>query len=344
MCVYNGERFLREAVESVLAQTLSDFELVAVDDGSTDSSPEILAEFASNDARIVVHRQANQGAGAARNCGFGLARAPLIGVLDADDVAAPTRLERQRQFLVEHEAVAVVGGAVTFVDECSRPFAHWQYPLTDAEIRKAFASTTPLLQSAVMLRKDALDRVGGYRAIFREAEDLDLWLRIAERDEFVNLPDVVVRYRVHTGQATLRHLELQTLCSVAARLAAGARAAARPDPLSAVDRIDYETVLALGATGPEITTALVHATTWLARTMGRAGYEDACEHLFREAVLRARSESGSPELIAHVHRAHALRRREQKRRVRAVFETARAVRAERRGSGTSAPSEKPESM
>jgi hypothetical protein len=330
MSVYNGERFLREAVESVRTQTLADFELIAVDDGSTDSSPEILAKLASKDPRIVVHHQTNQGAGVARNCGFNLARARFIAILDADDVAAPTRLERQWRFLADHDAVAVVGGAVMFMDDSSRPFAHWQYPLTDAEIRRAFDSTTPLLQSAVMLRKCAFDRVGGYRALFREAEDLDLWLRIAEHYELVNLPDVVVRYRVHAEQATLRHLKLQTLCSVAARLAARERAAARPDPLSAIERIDQETLLALGATGTEITTALVHATTWLARTMGRAGYEDACEQLFREAGVKARSESGSPMLIAHVHRERARRRREQKQRVRALVETARAVRAERK--------------
>src|SRR5262245_16106759 len=188
MSVYNGERFLREAVESVLDQSLDDLELVVVDDGSTDSTPQILDECGSIDSRVVVYRQVNQGRAVARNRAVGLARAPLIALLDADDVALSNRLEIQRQFLAEYESVAVVGGAVTFVDEGGRPFADVPYPLTDPEIRKAFAHTTPLVQSGVMLRKSAFDRTGGYRATFRVAEDVDLWLRIAEQHQLANLP------------------------------------------------------------------------------------------------------------------------------------------------------------
>jgi Glycosyl transferase family 2 len=329
MSVYNGERFLREAVESVLDQSLDDLELVVVDDGSTDSTPQILDECGSSDSRVVVYRQVNQGRAVALNRGVGLARAPLIARLDADDVALSNRLENQRQFLAEHESVAVVGGAVTFVDEGGRPFADVPYPLTDPEIRKAAERRTPFSHPSVMLRKNVFGSIGGYRPIFVEAEDVDLWLRIAERYELANLPERVIQYRMHAGQATVQKLELQTLCAVAARVAARARMEGRPDPLDAVERIDFQTLIAMGATRHEIASALVYDATWLAKTMGRAGYEDATEELFAAARHRARSGSGSPELVAHVHRERAHRDVEQGHRLRAKLRRMRAVLAER---------------
>jgi Glycosyl transferase family 2 len=329
MSVYNGERFLSEAVESVLAQARCDFELVIVDDGSTDSSREILAAYAGRDSRVVVHSQPNQGLAMALNRGIGFARAPLVARLDADDVAQPGRLERQQQFLGEHEAVAVVGGAVTFMNASGRAFADWQYPLTDAEIRKALPRTTPFAHSAVMLRKDAFERSGEYRPLLTSALDVDLWLRIAERWELANLPEGVVSYRIHPGQMSVQHLERQTLESVAARASARARSEGIPDPLEMLERLDHDTLMAIGVSAEEVTSAFVHMSTWLAKTMHRAGYTGAAEEVFSEARRRARSATGSPALLAHVHRERARRYREQRRWIRAKLETIEAVRAER---------------
>jgi glycosyltransferase involved in cell wall biosynthesis len=328
MSVYNGERFLREAVESVLAQTLPNFELLVVDDGSTDSSPEILSSYQARDPRIVVHRQSNQGRAAALNRGFAVAQAPLVARLDADDIAFPERLARQARFLEEHETVAVVGGAVTFIDDRGRAFGAWQYPLTDREIRKAFAHTTPLVHPAVMLRKEVFDVVGGYRTLFKEAEDIDLWLRIAEQHELANVPEEAICYRIHGGQATRRALEQQSLEAIAARASARARMGGRGDPLDEAERIDYQTALAIGATPDEIASAFVRDFTWLAKTMSRAGYANAAEELFARAADKARSELGSSSLVAHVHRERARRYREERRRVRATLETVRTTRAE----------------
>lgn len=331
MSVYNGERFLHEAVDSVLAQSFSDFELLVVDDGSTDSTARILAEYASSDPRVIVHRQANQGSPAALNLGFSLARAPLVARMDADDVAVPDRLERQQRFLAEHETVALLGGAVTLVDESGRAFAEVQYPLSDAEIREAFAYTTPFVHSAVMLRKETFERLGGYRPIFDPAEDVDLWLRIAEGYELANLTELVVRYRMHADQATVRRLERQALCCVAAYAAARVRREGRPDPFDTAERIDEETLLTHGTSNEEITAAVVRSATWLAKTMGRAGYTEVAEGLFAKADAMARSDSGSRALVASVHRALARRYAEQGSRLRATLQTLRAVLAERAG-------------
>ena len=117
MPVRDGERFVGEAVESVLGQTLADLELIVVDDGSTDSTPALLAGFARADARVRVLTQAVGGLTSTLNAGCALVRAPLIARMDADDVALPDRLERQVAFLDAHPDVALLGGGIVLVDE-----------------------------------------------------------------------------------------------------------------------------------------------------------------------------------------------------------------------------------
>jgi hypothetical protein len=329
MSVYNGERFLGEAIESVLAQTLTEFELIVVDDGSSDATPDILAAYEARDPRIVIRRQSKSGRAAALNRGFALARASRVARLDADDIARPNRLDHQREFLDAHDRVAVVGGAVTFINDRGEKFGSWQYPLTDPEIRRAFPRTTPLVHPAVMIRSEVFEAVGGYRSIFREAEDVDLWLRIAEHHELANIPEDLICYRIHAGQASRRALELQSLCAVAARAAARARMRGRPDPLESAARIDRETVLSIGATSEEIASAFVRDFAWLGKTLSRAGYPGASDELFAQAAAKARSECGSLSLVAHVHRQRSRRYREQKRRLHAALESFRTARAER---------------
>jgi len=205
--VHNGQRFLGQTLDSVLAQSLPDFELIVVDDGSSDETPAILASYAAREPRIRLHRQSKAGQVAARNKGYELAMAHFVANLDADDVALPTRLERQYSFMVEQPEVGVVGSAVAFIDERGRQFGSWNYPLADSELRRELAHTAPLAHPATMTRKDAVIECGGYRSIFIHAQDLDLWLRLSERHRLANLPDVLTGYRVHAEQATARRCE-----------------------------------------------------------------------------------------------------------------------------------------
>jgi glycosyltransferase involved in cell wall biosynthesis len=325
MVVHNGEQFVDEAVQSILAQSMSDFEFVVVDDGSTDATRAILEGYSARDSRMVVHRQANAGGAEARNRGFRLASAPLVANMDADDVALPTRLEQQHEFMARHPGVGVVGGGVAFIDASGREFGEWQYPLADAEIRSAFAHTTPLAHPSTMVRADAFFATSGYRRLLSPAEDIDLWLRIGDRHGLGNVPDVVLRYRVHPGQATVREYEAGALGSLAARLAARARAEGRPDPVDALDALDRESLLRIGATEDEVASAVVRKLTWIAKTAGRAGYAADSERLFLAAQRRAKQESR--ELAAHVHRQHARVHREQGRRVKFALESLRAAQA-----------------
>jgi hypothetical protein len=328
MAVYNGERFLDEAVKSVLDQTLEDLELVAVDDGSSDATSEMLERFAAGDPRVVVHRHANRGRPASLNVGIELARAPLIARLDADDVCVPDRLAQQVAFLDGHADVGVVGGAVRLIDADGRCFEESRYPLSDAEIRKAFAYTCPFVHSAVVFRRDAFERAGGYRR--NDAEDLDLWLRIAEHHELANLPQTVVSYRFHGEQASVVKCELNAFSVVGARFAARERAAGRPDPLDGVDAIEEDWLLAQGVSPREIAATIVKSQAWLANVVARAGGPEQADALLAAAQARARAEPDGGELLAIVHRARATRRYEQGRPVRARLERGKAALAARR--------------
>ena len=302
MSVRDGERYLAAAIESVLSQTLRDLELVVIDDGSTDSSPRILAAYASDDDRVVVHRHENAGLAISLNRGIGYARAPLIARLDADDVAWPRRLELQLEFLERNPRIGLVGGAVAFVDEHDRQFAEVRYPTTDAEIRRAFSSTTPFVHSAVMMRREAYDAVGGYRAALLPAEDLDLWIRIAAVSKLANLAETVVSYRIHTGQSSLAELERQSIAVLAARVAWRVRAQGLPDPFERTALLDREALEAAGTSAEELTGEFVRLAVWLAKTLARSGNGDVAAEVFAMAETRARSESGSPALVSLVER------------------------------------------
>lgn len=329
MAVLDGQRFLDEALESVLDQSLTDIELVVIDDGSTDSTARKLSEHAAGDRRVVVHRHANRGRPASLNVGVKLARAPLIARLDADDVCLPDRLAAQLEFLKRHAEVVAVGGAVRLIDGEGHPFEESRYPLSDADIRKAFSYTSPFVHSAVMFRRDAFGEVGGYRAL-NDAEDVDLWLRLSERWQLANLPQPVVAYRFHAGQVSVRRCELQALGVVAARLAARERAAGRPDPLDEVDAVDERWLLDRGVAPAEIATTVVKSQAWLANVIARAGGSEQADELLAAAHARARAAPAAGDLLAIVHRARATRRYEQGRPVRARLERGRAALAARR--------------
>lgn len=326
MAVYNGERYLGEALRSVLGQSFPDFELIVIDDGSTDSTPSVLGQIAEEDPRIVVHRQINRGRAAALNLGLAMARAPLVARMDADDVALERRLELQYHFLRRNTDIAGVGGALTFIDEDGCPFAHATYPTSPQELYREFLSgRTALAHPAVTVRKSVLEAVGGYRDAFGDADDVDLWLRILDNFQMSNLPEEVLGYRIHRSQATVRGLEHQALCCVAAHVAARARRSGGRDPFDGIGQIDLDGVLRRGGTKGEIARYFVETAIWLAKTADRAGYRDLAESLFSRARDKAGSEDGSSDLVARVHRARAQRLSEEGRRLRAATQLAIAA-------------------
>jgi glycosyltransferase involved in cell wall biosynthesis len=229
--VYNGEPFLADAVNSVLEQTYRDFELIAIDGGSVDASGGILDRFAVTDSRMTVLHQPNTVMLADLNRGLELARGEFVARMDADDVAHPERFARQVAFLDAHPDIAVVGCAVTLIDESGERIRDVEYPLTPAAAAAFLEKGSPLAHPSVMMRRAAVLAVGAYRPAFRYAEDYDLWVRIAERYQIANLPDRLLFYRQHQTKQSFIHAVETRFATRIAWFAARCRRAGKPDPI-----------------------------------------------------------------------------------------------------------------
>ena len=229
--VWNGECYLKQAIESILAQDFVDFELIVIDDGSTDRSAEIVTAFA-HDPRVALHKQANAGVVAARNAGLRVAQAEFVAFLDADDIAKRDRLSKQVAYLQANPEVAVVGSHITYFSDKDGDLRTQEFPSNSDQVASALESGNPLAQPAVMLRKSMAIAAGGYRAAFKfGAEDYDLWLRLSEKHPLANLPEVLTLYRIHPDSLTHRLRHEQTLSALAAICAHRRRISGRPDPI-----------------------------------------------------------------------------------------------------------------
>ncbi len=201
MSVRNGAPWVREAVESVLAQTAGDLELIVIDDGSTDATPDLLASI--RDPRLRAERRPRAGLARALNDALEQARAPLVARLDADDLALPERLARQRAFLGAHPEIGLLGTGAREVDAAGRELRIIWPPQEDAVIRRALIRRNPFVHSSVMMRRTLVERLGGYDASFPVAQDYDLWLRLSGITRMANLPEPLVVRRLVPGRVTL---------------------------------------------------------------------------------------------------------------------------------------------
>lgn len=230
MPVRNGAQWLPAAIDSVFAQTLPDFELLVIDDGSTDRTPEIVAGYAARDARVRPIRQDALGLVAALNRGIAEARADLIARLDADDIALPERLARQVAEMDTNPRLNLLGSWAEIIDGEGRVIGRLAPPPEPGRLRDTLARTNPFIHSSVMLRATAVRSFGGYRAAFEAAEDYDLWLRLSEHGDIAIMPEILVRYREHGGNVTVRKAARQMFSSRLAIRAAVARTSIGVDP------------------------------------------------------------------------------------------------------------------
>jgi glycosyltransferase involved in cell wall biosynthesis len=218
LAVWNGEAHLADAIRSILDQTFRDFELIVVDDGSTDATRRILHHFRCEDRRIRLFEQPHTGLVAALNRGMSLASGEYIARMDADDISAPQRFEIQAKFLDQHPAIGICGTWVeTFGDGRNEIV---RYPCDDGAIRSSLLFNSSLAHPSVMLRSNLWVRHSlSYHACARHAEDYDLWVRAAPLTRFGNIPVPLLRYRVHSEQVGARHRKEQEASSRHIRLA-----------------------------------------------------------------------------------------------------------------------------
>lgn len=203
MAVYNAAAHLRQSMESILGQSFSDFEVVAVDDGSTDGSGELLEELAHRDGRIRVVHQDNAGLARSLNTALGLAQGQYAARMDADDLCHPERFARQVGFLDSTPSVALCGTWVrTFGTAISNI---WRYPVAPREIKAAMLFVNPVAHPTVMARREVLQRAEGYDTDIGYGEDYATWARLCMEHDLANLGQVLMRYRVHSGQMGAVH-------------------------------------------------------------------------------------------------------------------------------------------
>ena len=205
---YNAARTLKETLESLSCQTLDDFEVIAVDDGSTDATYSILQGWADVDQRIHLISQSHSGIVTALNAGVKACQSPLIARMDADDLAHPQRLALQIAFLEQNPDMAVVGCRVRgYPPEDVRQgfsiYLDWQNALlSDEDIRREMFIESPLAHPSVIVRRDWLLEVGGYQE-HGWPEDYDLWLRLyLAGARFAKLPEILLDWREHTTRLT----------------------------------------------------------------------------------------------------------------------------------------------
>lgn len=212
MPAYNADRFIAQAIESVLAQTWRDFELIVVNDGSTDDTLEIVRKYAAHDERVKVYTHANVGTAPTLNRGIELASGEWVFLMHADDVMRPNRLERQLAFIREHPELAVASSLVRHIDSKNRVIGIDNSKLFTHESIEKLVAANELIgfnHPAVALRKSAALAVGGYRQAFWPAEDIDLWNRLVEKGYRVLVqPEYLLDYRMHGHSASISRARL----------------------------------------------------------------------------------------------------------------------------------------
>lgn len=202
MTVHNGERFLREAVDSILDQTYRDFEFLIIDDGSTDATPDILAAYRDPRLRVVTAQRG--GRVKSLNRGVGTSREEYVAIMDADDISMPRRLELQTTWLNDHPRTAVLGTGTLEIDENGRAIGQHYNPTDALTIEQSLLRGVMCpCHSSAMFRKTCFDAVGGYRDGFLRAEDYDLWLRMAERYDIESLPEILFQRRLYLRARSL---------------------------------------------------------------------------------------------------------------------------------------------
>jgi hypothetical protein len=224
MPVRNGLPWLREALESLASQTFGDFELLVLEDGSSDGTAEFLAEW--RDDRMRVIRTRGVGMAAALNLGLDAASAPLVARHDADDVSAPVRLDAQVKYLTSRTDIGVLATVADYIDAqggtvdndwVSTVRKQHDVALTPEQIAELMPLTCCLTHGSVMARTTVLRAAGGYRRNIWPVEDYDLWLRLLPDTRIAKLPERLYRYRVHDAQLSAHVREQQLIEALSAK-------------------------------------------------------------------------------------------------------------------------------
>ncbi len=233
MPVYNGEQYIREAVDSILAQTHPYFEFLIINDGSTDSTAAILDDYAAREPRIRVIHQDNIDQPATLNRGLIEARYDWVAIIDHDDISRPQRLERQAFTIAQNPEVRVVGTYGVEITSDGTEFGQIAFgprSVSDYHKRRQRNEWMSFIHASVVVHRPTLLALGGYRAAFGSAADSDLWSRVADDHPVVVVPEYLVEYRVHLGSMSFKRFFEQQQMVRLIRACQDARRSGQPEP------------------------------------------------------------------------------------------------------------------
>ncbi|GEK57730.1 hypothetical protein CHL76_01365 [Marinococcus halophilus] len=211
MSTHNAEGYIDECLQSIAAQSYSDFTVYMIDDASTDSTAEKVKEFIKNDERfqlIDIHKQ-NRGLTPTLNELWKMAETKYVARMDADDVMHEERLEKQVQLLEKHKGLDVVGSYAMNINKDSEPIDIRKVPVYHKDVKKTLPLASPVIHPSAMIRRSALETVGGYNETYPVAQDYDLWFRLMGNGSgFHNIPETLLYYRMeahHVKKRNIRH-------------------------------------------------------------------------------------------------------------------------------------------
>ena len=203
---YNREKLLAKAIDSVLCQKFSGFELVIIDDSSTDNTEDLVKKYLSDERVKYIKIAKSKSISQVRNSAWPHVSGKYIAVLDSDDIwCDDLKLNKQFNFLEKNSDFVVVGSAAALINSEDQIIEYVKKPESDNEIRKDFFVKNPFFHSSVMFRLEAVKRIGGYDEKIKFGEDLDLWLRLGKEGKFYNFPEVMIKYRIHNDNEIKKH-------------------------------------------------------------------------------------------------------------------------------------------
>ncbi len=242
MSVYNGENYLWEAIESILIQTYTNFEFIIIDDGSTDSSFEIIQSIKDPRIRPIKNRN-NIGLAASLNTGLKLAKGKFVARMDADDISEAERLYEQVNILNSNTDIGLIGTHTYLIDRKDRVFNTWKPPTKHGDIIKTMRKGNSFCHGSVMLKKEATNTVGVYREKFRYAQDYDFWLRISEHYRTANIDKLLYRNRRTSDTISRKNLSNQMNFHLLARELSKERRQTGHDSLALIHTKNLESTL-----------------------------------------------------------------------------------------------------
>lgn len=211
MPAYNAEQFIGEVISTILSQTFKDFELIIVDDGSTDDTAAVIKQYSSIDSRIKYYHQKNKGSARLAdtiNIGISKSNAPLIARADSDDPWFLDKLQRQIDFMNKNPEYVIIGGAAEVTDERGQHLYTLIAPIDHEDHIRSMTLYTTLAHGSVMFTRDAFNRTGGYKNL-HAVEDLDLWQRMSDEGKVYSFPEPLFKYRKNTQGISMSNWWIQ---------------------------------------------------------------------------------------------------------------------------------------